>query len=174
MIARLLLGGVGVELGPDAVEPVQDVEGAPLRRPLEQRVLDEVREPVLAVQLIPRPRLDQQAAVPDVAPVFEVHAPNAVRQRPRVKSRRVGRHRPAKVRLTSKGRMKKGGRRGSPFCIGVVQVDGMEVLGHVAQLSSKGRLQKRFQTNPPHLVLEVELSFPCRRCRRGGEGEKAL
>ena len=88
----LLLGGVGVELGPDAVEPVQDVEGAPLCRPLEERMLDEVREPILAVQLIPRPRLDQQSAVPDVAPVLEVHTPDAVWQRPRVKGRRVGRH----------------------------------------------------------------------------------
>ncbi|MGB1055248.1 MAG: hypothetical protein ACPG4V_15795, partial [Limisphaerales bacterium] len=60
--------------------------------------LDEVREPILAVQLIPRPRLDQQAAVPDVATVLEVHTPDAVRQRPRVKGRRVGRHQ-AKVRV---------------------------------------------------------------------------
>ena len=111
---RFLLGGVGVELGPDAVEPVQDVEGAPLRRPLEQRMLDEVREPILAIQLIPRPCLDQQSAVPDVAPVLEMHTPNAVRQRPRVKSRRVGRHGPQKY-AAPKGHTKKGGRSGLPF-----------------------------------------------------------
>ena len=90
----LLLGGVSVELGPDAVQPVQDVECAALRRPLEERVFDEVREPVLAVQLIAGARFDQQAAVPDVAPVLEVHAPDAIGQRPGVEGRRIGRHGP--------------------------------------------------------------------------------
>ena len=78
------LEGVGVELGPDAVEPIQDVEGPPLRRSLEQRVLNEMCQAVLSRQLIARARFDQQSAVPDVASVLEVYAPEPIGQRPSV------------------------------------------------------------------------------------------
>ena len=57
-------------------------------------MLNEVRQSILTLQFIARPRFDQQSAVSHIPTVFEVHTTQPIGQCPSVKGRRVWRHGP--------------------------------------------------------------------------------
>ena len=58
---RVLLAGVGVVLGPDAVEVAVDVEGRAARRPLEDHVLEKMRHAGNFRRLIAGAGADEEA-----------------------------------------------------------------------------------------------------------------
>ena len=60
VVERVLLGGLGVVLGTDAVEVAVDRQGVALRRPLEDHVLEEVRHARDLGRLVAAPRLDEE------------------------------------------------------------------------------------------------------------------
>ena len=54
VVARVFLGGEGVELAADRVDRLRDVFRRPRRRALEEHVLDEVRDAAALRRLVPR------------------------------------------------------------------------------------------------------------------------
>ena len=68
VVERVLLRGLGVVLGPDAVEVAVDRQRVAPRRPLEDHVLEEVRHARHLARLVAAPRLDEEPRGDRAAP----------------------------------------------------------------------------------------------------------
>ena len=55
VVAGVLLRGERVELSADRIDRLRDIFGRPGVGPLEEHVLDEMRDPALGIGLVPRP-----------------------------------------------------------------------------------------------------------------------
>ena len=60
VVERVFLRGLRVVLGADAVEVAVDGQGVAVGRPLEDHVLEEVRDPGQLGRLVAAPRLDEE------------------------------------------------------------------------------------------------------------------
>ena len=74
----ILLGGEGVELAAQILQPAVDLPGTPPLRPLEEGVLGKVGQSVFVGTFVAAPRIDHQRAVGHVALHLAVDSPNAV------------------------------------------------------------------------------------------------
>jgi hypothetical protein len=72
VVERVLLGGLGVVLGADAVEVAVDLQGVAPRRPLEGHVLEEMRDARQVARLVAAPRLDEEPGGDRVRPVVQL------------------------------------------------------------------------------------------------------
>ena len=67
MQGRILLGGKSIEVGPHCLDPIHQVQSVSSMRSLKEHVLRTVRQSMVRLRIVSRPRLHHVAYIGDLA-----------------------------------------------------------------------------------------------------------